>query len=166
MHCCRNTGRDATREGVQNVGLPPLPQKHPLENPLAACPPATYTVQTHLKTQHRFTHTNTVQTHARCCCCSPQYMADVLAAVAPVLQPHHLVVSIAAGLTLEAYEKALPPGTRVVRVMPNTPILVGQGASAYCLGSHATEEDEAVVHQLLSACGVSLKVRTAWLGLV
>ena len=47
---------------------------------------------------------------------------------------------------------------RLVRVMPNTPCLVGQGASAYCLGSGATADDAALVEQLLQAVGTACRV--------
>jgi hypothetical protein len=88
----------------------------------------------------------------------PQIMPDVLAALRPHVQPHHLVVSIAAGITLATYQQALPPGTRVIRVMPNTPLLVGAGASAYCLGQHARPEDEERIKALLGSSGLVVKV--------
>jgi len=46
-----------------------------------------------------------------------------------------------------------------VRVMPNTPLLVGQGAAAYCLGSAATAEDEAIVRRMLGASGSICQVK-------
>eukprot|EP00892_Ulva_mutabilis_P000717 jgi/Ulvmu1/10646/UM066_0026.1 len=88
----------------------------------------------------------------------PQFLRPVLAALAPHVTPKHTLVSIAAGWTLAQLEAALPPGTAVMRVMPNTPILVGQGASVYCLGSHAGDADRRVVHELLQACGVAMEV--------
>ena len=51
--------------------------------------------------------------------------------MAPHMTPDHLVVSIAAGITINTLEEGLGHGTRVVRVMPNTPALVQSGASAY-----------------------------------
>lgn len=53
------------------------------------------------------------------------YMKGILEALAPHLEERHLVVSIAAGLKLDMLEAALPEGSRVVRVMPNTPCLIG-----------------------------------------
>lgn len=70
----------------------------------------------------------------------------------------HTIVSIAAGWTIAQLEAKLPEGTAVVRVMPNTPILVGQGSSGYCLGTHASEEDRVMVHALLDSCGLALQV--------
>jgi pyrroline-5-carboxylate reductase len=69
-----------------------------------------------------------------------------------------LIVSIAAGVTLESLENALP-GRRVVRVMPNTPCLVGESACGFSLGSLATEEDKILVKSLLDAVGVSVEVK-------
>ncbi len=86
-------------------------------------------------------------------------MGEVLEALSPHLDARrHLIVSIAAGITLDTYEGALPAGTRVIRVMPNTPLLVGQGAACYCLGSSATPEDEAQLRALLAASGLVLSV--------
>ncbi|MCE9608195.1 MAG: pyrroline-5-carboxylate reductase [Planctomycetia bacterium] len=64
-----------------------------------------------------------------------------------------LVVSIAAGVTLAALAAGLGPKARYIRVMPNTPALVGRGASAYALGPGATADDAALVDRLLNAVG-------------
>jgi pyrroline-5-carboxylate reductase len=67
-----------------------------------------------------------------------------------------LIVSIAAGVPVARLGDL---GTsRIVRVMPNTPCLVGQGASAYCLGPGATAADGKLVGQLLSAVGMAFAV--------
>ncbi|CAM9701537.1 unnamed protein product [Discosporangium mesarthrocarpum] len=70
-----------------------------------------------------------------------------------------LVVSIAAGVPLSAMEPLLQPRSRVVRVMPNTPCLVSEAASAYAPGSMATEGDKAMVGRLLGAVGYSCEVK-------
>lgn len=88
----------------------------------------------------------------------PKAFPAVLAALSPHLTPRHTIVSIAAGWTMAQLEGALPAGTAVVRVMPNTPIMVGAGASVFCLGTHAAEEDRDVVQALLSSSGVALEV--------
>ncbi len=64
-----------------------------------------------------------------------------------------LVVSIAAGITLTTLAEALGAGVRLVRVMPNTPCLVGQGAAGYALGSGAGPADDELVGKLLAATG-------------
>jgi pyrroline-5-carboxylate reductase len=53
----------------------------------------------------------------------------------------------------------LPAGARVIRVMPNTPALVGEGASAFALGKSATAADGELAKKLLSAVGVALQVK-------
>ena len=83
----------------------------------------------------------------------PQVMAAVLAELRPLLKPRHLVISIAAGVTLHTLSEALGAGTRMVRVMPNTPCLVGASASGYAAGQAATADDVALVGQLFGAVG-------------
>ena len=83
----------------------------------------------------------------------PQVMAAVLAELRPLLKPRHLVISIAAGVMLQTLGEALGAGTRMVRVMPNTPCLVGASASGYAAGSAATADDVALVGQLFGAVG-------------
>lgn len=88
----------------------------------------------------------------------PQQLAGVLRELAPVLGPDRLVVSIAAGVTLATLEAGLGAARRVIRVMPNTPSLVGAGAAAYALGSHATAADGKLVETLLGTVGLCLPV--------
>src|SRR5262245_18254397 len=71
----------------------------------------------------------------------PQSMGSVLDHLRHVATSDHLVVSIAAGISLTTLASGLGPERRLVRVMSNTPALVGRGASAYCLGPHARPED-------------------------
>jgi pyrroline-5-carboxylate reductase len=88
----------------------------------------------------------------------PDTVRDICPGLADAVTPDHLVVSIAAGVTLDELEEMLPDGTRVVRVMPNTPCLVGEGAAGYALGQHATDEDGQRVEQLLGAVGLCVRV--------
>ncbi len=94
----------------------------------------------------------------------PQQMDSVLADIRSALDTHSverprcLVISIAAGVLLSKLTAGLAEGTPIVRVMPNTPCLVGCGASAYSLGSHATEDDGSLVAKLLSAVGQAHEV--------
>jgi len=60
----------------------------------------------------------------------PQVMPEVLGVISPLLTNSPLVISVAAGITLARMSAALPSGTRLIRVMPNTPALIGRGASA------------------------------------
>lgn len=88
----------------------------------------------------------------------PQDIAPVLAELAAAVKPGTLVVSLCAGLPTALFERTLPAGTPVVRVMPNTPMLVGEAMSAISAGSHAGEADLAVVERMLSAVGRVVRV--------
>lgn len=88
----------------------------------------------------------------------PQDIEPVLVELAAALKPGTLVVSLCAGLSTTLFEGALPPDTPVVRVMPNTPMLVGEAMSAISPGSHATEEQLAVVEKMLASVGRVVRV--------
>ncbi len=83
----------------------------------------------------------------------PQVMPEVLADVRSAVSARHLVVSIAAGVTIRQIEEGLGPDRRVIRVMPNTPCLVGASASAFSPGPHATPADVELVSRMLNAVG-------------
>ena len=87
----------------------------------------------------------------------PQNMPAVFSEVAGKVAPEKVVVSIAAGVTLSRLCEGLRTN-RVVRVMPNTPALVGKGASAYALGPAATAADGQLVGQLMGAVGQAFQV--------
>ena len=95
-------------------------------------------------------------------CTKPQYLAAACGEIRGRLSRVRVVVSIAAGTTCATIERALgsTPATpvRVVRVMPNTPATLGVGASAVCGGTHATEEDVALVRRLLEPLGAVVAV--------
>jgi len=88
----------------------------------------------------------------------PQTMPQVLAELRPLVGPRHLVVSIAAGISIAALLEGLGPERRIVRVMPNTPALLGEGASAYALGPGVPAADEAVVKAFLTSVGRAVRV--------
>jgi pyrroline-5-carboxylate reductase len=83
----------------------------------------------------------------------PQDIDGLLGALAPHVGPDHLVVSVAAGIPTARIEAALPAGTPVVRVMPNTPALVDEGMSVLAAGAHAGEEHLDAAEALLAAVG-------------
>jgi pyrroline-5-carboxylate reductase len=89
----------------------------------------------------------------------PQVVPALLDEIADAVRPDTLVVSVAAGVPLSVYERALPEGTPVVRVMPNTPALVGKGASAIAPGTHATDEHLELVERALAATGLVVRVQ-------
>jgi pyrroline-5-carboxylate reductase len=88
----------------------------------------------------------------------PQVMPAVLADLRPAIRPNHLVISIAAGVTLQTLAQGLGEKTRIVRVMPNTPCLVGASASAYSPASSATPEDGELAGKLFGAVGKAFRV--------
>ena len=89
----------------------------------------------------------------------PQVMDDLLKEIAPKLKPNHLLVSIAAGYPIEKMENLVGQDRRIVRVMPNTPVKVGRGASPYCLNKNATEEDSQTMEFLLGSAGLAMEVK-------
>ena len=88
----------------------------------------------------------------------PQQIESVIEAINSHLDDSHLVISIAAGIRLAYLAERLTRGSRLVRVMPNTPCLVGQGASAYALGRGANEADGQFLDRILSSVGMSVCV--------
>lgn len=89
----------------------------------------------------------------------PAQVLDLLGEIRPLLNDKHLLVSIAAGLPLARLQAAAGEGIRIVRVMPNTPALVGASATGYALGQWAQAEDGALAQKLFSSVGVAFQVK-------
>ena len=83
----------------------------------------------------------------------PGVVPTILADLDPSISGRPLWISIAAGVTLASLRAALPDSARVVRTMPNTPALVGAGATAYFPGPGLDEQDLARVEAILEAAG-------------
>jgi len=96
----------------------------------------------------------------------PEQAAAALAEISGAFGKKHLLISIAAGVAISKLENALPAGARVIRVMPNTPALVGAGASGFALGENATAADAALAKKLLSAVGIAIPVKESLLDAV
>lgn len=96
----------------------------------------------------------------------PDQVSGVLAEIRGLVTAQHLLISIAAGVPVAKLEAGLGPGARVIRVMPNTPALVGASATAYALGHGALPEDGALAQELFSAVGTALAVKEALLDAV
>jgi pyrroline-5-carboxylate reductase len=88
----------------------------------------------------------------------PQVMAQVLEEIRSEVTPKKVFISIAAGFPLRRLEQGLGTGTRVVRVMPNTPCLVGKGVSVAVAGVHATPADLKHTLKLFGACGQAVSI--------
>jgi pyrroline-5-carboxylate reductase len=83
----------------------------------------------------------------------PQIVDRILAPIGAAMSPDSLVISIAAGVPLEAFESRLPKGTRVIRSMPNTAAMALAAATAIAPGAHATDDDVATAKALFEAVG-------------
>ena len=88
----------------------------------------------------------------------PQVFDKAVAPLGGLFGPKKLLISICAGLSTKRIEQAVAPGTRVVRTMPNTPMLVRRGMSAVCAGAAAKPADVAKAQRLLGAAGKVIRV--------
>jgi len=84
----------------------------------------------------------------------PHHITRLLETIRDRVSDQHLMVSIAAGVSLQTLEAGLENCGRLIRVMPNTPCLVQAGACAFSLGTKATEADAEVLRVLLQSVGV------------
>ena len=89
----------------------------------------------------------------------PQVLDPVLAELRPVATRRQLFISIVAGPPTRRIERLLGTGTRVVRVMPNTPALLGKGMTVAVRGRRATAADERLALKLLGSVGKARAVR-------
>jgi pyrroline-5-carboxylate reductase len=88
----------------------------------------------------------------------PQQMAHVLKEMGPVIRPAQLVLSIAAGVPTKFIESFLGKGVPVIRIMPNTPALVGAGAAALARGRWAKPAHEKTAQQIFETVGTVVTV--------
>jgi pyrroline-5-carboxylate reductase len=96
----------------------------------------------------------------------PDHAAEVLADVREHFTKDHLLMSIVAGYPLAKMEAGLGAGARLVRVMPNTPALLGASASAYAPGKAARPEDGELAQKLLSSVGLAFQLKESLLDAV
>ncbi len=85
----------------------------------------------------------------------PQNMEEALEAVRPGLSPKTLIISIAAGISIEFIQKSLGADFRVVRVMPNTPALVGAGAAGVAISANCTPDDATTARTIFESIGIA-----------
>ncbi len=87
----------------------------------------------------------------------PQVMRDVLLGIQDAVnQKHPLVISIAAGIPLSAITDILGSGIAVVRCMPNTPAMVGMGATGLIANKQTSMDDKNIAQNILAAVGIAL----------
>ena len=96
----------------------------------------------------------------------PSHVGEVLAQARDHFTEDRRLISIAAGVTLARLEAALNPGARVIRVMPNTPALVGASATAFALGTAAVAEDAQMARTLFSSVGIVFELAESLLDAV
>jgi pyrroline-5-carboxylate reductase len=96
----------------------------------------------------------------------PDQVNDLLQELKSQFTSKHLLISIAAGVPIARFEAALGPESRVVRVMPNAPALVGASASGLALGKGAQSEDGELAQKLFSSIGLAFKVKESLLDAV
>ncbi|MEW5739158.1 MAG: pyrroline-5-carboxylate reductase [Myxococcota bacterium] len=88
----------------------------------------------------------------------PQAFDKLLTAIAPAIDARKLILSVAAGVPIAALERRLGAGARIVRAMPNTPCLVGLGATALSGGEHATGDDLKLAQAIFDSVGITTVV--------
>lgn len=96
----------------------------------------------------------------------PDQTGAVLAEIRETFTRRHLLISIAAGVPTVKLEAALPAGSRVIRVMPNTPALLGESASGLASGKSATRSDSELALRLFAAVGVAFQLKESLLDAV
>lgn len=98
-------------------------------------------------------------------CVKPQFVVNVCEDIMKHGKEGTLVISVAAGVTLQTLEENLA-GRRVVRVMPNTACLVGESASGFSMGTKTNTFDRAIVQQIFGAVGIALEQKEELLNAV
>ncbi len=88
----------------------------------------------------------------------PWLAKEVLAGIRDEMSPDKLLISVVAGLKIEAIESALPPGAPVIRSMPNTPCRIGQGATGFSCGTSAKDRHVEVAGRIFNSVGLSFEV--------
>lgn len=88
----------------------------------------------------------------------PQDTEGLLYAIKPFVMSEQIFISIAAGITISYIESCLFPGTKVIRLMPNTPCLIGKGSIVISTGDAVTAEERMEVEKLLEPLGLSIRL--------
>ncbi|KAL4635325.1 pyrroline-5-carboxylate reductase 3 isoform X1 [Arapaima gigas] len=111
------------------------------------------------------THSNTevvAASHLVFLAVKPHIIPQVLREIAPSIKDH-VVVSVAAGVTIAKIEELLPPEAVVLRLMPNLPCMVQEGALLFSRGSKAGPQEGAMLKALLAPCGLVEEGPEAWI---
>src|SRR5258706_4411940 len=96
----------------------------------------------------------------------PDQVNDLLSEITGQFTTKHVLISIAAGVPIARFESALGTQARIVRVMPNTPALLGASATGYALGKSAQTEDGELAQKIFSSVGLAYQVKESLLDAV
>lgn len=88
----------------------------------------------------------------------PQYYAQVITEIKDAVKEGQMIVSIAPGKSLQALEELFGRPVKLVRAMPNTPAMVGEGMTAYCVNAQVTAAEKEQMAQILSCFGKAEEV--------
>lgn len=88
----------------------------------------------------------------------PQMLGGVIEEIRPFVRENQLFVSIAAGKTVQWLVQEFGSDVKMVRCMPNTPAMVGEGCTGFCNNGLVTEEDRVLVKKIFDSCGKSYQV--------
>lgn len=88
----------------------------------------------------------------------PDQYKELIASIKDSLKKDSIIITIAAGITIEWMEEQISPTAKIVRTMPNTPSLVGEGMTAYCVNEEITETDLEHVQAILESFGKAEKI--------
>ena len=93
----------------------------------------------------------------------PQVYPAVIKEIRDEVSSEQIIVTIAAGVSMEAAERQFGKEVKIVRVMPNTPALVGEGMSGLCCNEYVTEEEFDLVHKLFNEYSVYDRFPARWI---
>lgn len=89
----------------------------------------------------------------------PHLALDVVNSIRPdIITDKHVIVSVMSGITLATLEEYLPLKTRIIRMMPNTPVLVRNGVTVFTKGTYATQNDGEILCKLMNSVGICEEV--------
>ncbi|MGE5371813.1 MAG: pyrroline-5-carboxylate reductase [Solirubrobacterales bacterium] len=96
----------------------------------------------------------------------PAQIIPLLFELKPALKAGHTLISVAAGITVESMAEAAGPGIGIVRVMPNTPSLIGEGMTAVCFDDGVTESARGIALRLFASVGEAIVVPESYMDAV
>lgn len=95
----------------------------------------------------------------------PFVLRDVLNEIKPFITKEHVILSIAAGISINTIEEILG-NVPVIRIMPNTPALVNEGMSAVCKGTHATKEHVEIATEIFNSVGKVIEAEEKYIDII